>query len=62
MPELKRFDPSTFPWIATRRCPNCGLRGWFLSYIEPTENDGYENRTYECSMCTYEETVRTKFR
>jgi len=62
MPQPNRPDPSPFPWIATYRCPNCGLRGWFLSYIEPTDNDGYENRTYECSICTYEETVRVKFR
>ena len=62
MPQPNHPYASPFPWIATHRCPNCGLRGWFLSYIEPTDNDDYENRTYECSLCEYVETVRVKFR
>jgi hypothetical protein len=34
----------------------------FLSRIEPTDRDNYEERTYECGMCAYGETVTVKFR
>jgi hypothetical protein len=34
----------------------------FLSRIEPTDQVGHEERTYECLMCAYEETVTVKFR
>ena len=60
MPQPNRFDPSPLPPITTRRCPSCELQ-LFLSRITPTERDGYEERTYECSMCVYEETVTVKF-
>jgi ribosomal protein S27AE len=49
------------PPIARRRCPSCGLQ-LFLSRTEPTDHVDYEERTYECSMCAYGETVTVKFR
>jgi hypothetical protein len=61
MPQPNRFDPSPLPPIARRRCPSCGLQ-LFLSRIEPTDQVGYEERSYECLMCAYEETVTVKFR
>src|SRR5262252_1963942 len=61
MPQPNRRDPSPLAPIARRRCPSCGLQ-LFLSCIEPTDNDDYEARTYECSVCAYGETVRAKFR
>jgi len=61
MPQPNRPDPSPLAPIARRRCPSCGLQ-LFLSCIEPTDNDDYEERTYECSVCAYGETVRAKFR
>jgi ribosomal protein S27AE len=60
MPQPNRFDPSQLPPIARRRCPKCGLP-LFLAYIKPTDHDGFEERTYECSMCAYGETVTVKF-
>jgi ribosomal protein L37E len=61
MPQPNHPEPSPLPPIARRRCPSCGLQ-LFLSHIGPTKHDGYEERTYECSMCAYGETVRVKFR
>jgi len=61
MPQPNRFDPSQLPPIARRRCPKCGLQ-LFLSYVEPSERDGYEDQTFECSLCPYGETVTVKFR
>jgi len=61
MPQPDRPDPSPLPPIARRRCPSCGLQ-LFLACIEPADSDGYEDRTYECPMCAYGETVAVKFR
>ena len=61
MPQPNRFDPSPLPPIVRRRCPNCGLQ-MFLSHIEPSDHFDYEERTYECSTCDREDTVRVKFR
>ena len=62
MPQPNRFDPIVpVAPIARRRCPSCGLQ-LFLSHIEPSERDGYEDRSYECSICAYGETVTVKFR
>jgi len=47
--------------IARRRCPTCGLQ-LLLSRMERSDRDDYENRTFECSMCDYEEAVKVKFR
>jgi hypothetical protein len=61
MPQPNRFDPSLLPPIFRRRCPSCGLQ-LFLTRIEPTDHVDYEERSYECSACAYEETVRVRFR
>jgi ribosomal protein S27AE len=61
MPQPNRPDPSPLPPIARRRCPRCGLQ-LFLSCIEPTYHPDYEVRSYDCSMCDYEETVAVKCR
>ena len=61
MPQPNRLDPPPLPRIARRRCPKCGLQ-LFLSYIEPTERDGYEDRRFECAMCPYAEMITVKFR
>jgi hypothetical protein len=34
----------------------------FLSKIEPAEQDDHDERTFECSLCTYTETTTVKFR
>jgi hypothetical protein len=34
----------------------------FLSQIEPTEQEGYDERTFECTECAYAETVTVQFR
>jgi hypothetical protein len=61
MPQPHGFDPSTPPPLGQRRCPSCGLP-MFLSTVEPSEHDDYEERTFECSTCCYAETVAVKFR
>ena len=61
MPQPNRPNPSPLPPIANHRCPSCGLQ-LFMSRIEPTDRDNYEELTYECGMCAYEETVTVKFR
>jgi hypothetical protein len=61
MPLPNRRDLSPLPPIARRRCPSCGLH-LFLSRIEPTDRDNYEERVYECPVCAYGETVTVKFR
>jgi hypothetical protein len=61
MPQPDRRDPSPLPPIARRRCPSCGLH-LFLSHIEPSDRVGYEERIYECPVCTYGEEVTVKFR
>jgi hypothetical protein len=59
MPQAIIFDPS--PPIGQRRCPLCGVP-MFLSQIEPADQDGYDERTFECSQCAYAETVIVQFR
>jgi len=54
-------DNFAHPPIGRRPCPGCGLP-MFLSFIEPTKNDGEEWRTFECMECAYAETVTVKFR
>jgi hypothetical protein len=58
MPQPDNFDPSTPPPIAPRRCPACG-KLMFLSLIEPTYQEGYDIRTFECLSCTYAEIALT---
>ena len=59
MPKAIILDPS--PPIGQRRCPLCGVP-MFLSQIEPADQDGYDERTFECSQCAYAETVIVQFR
>ena len=33
-----------------------------LSLIVPSDEAGYDERTFECSACAYAETVTVKFR
>ena len=61
MPQPNHPDPSPLPPIARRRCPKCGLQ-MFLSRIEPSDQVDREERTYECAMCPYGETLTVKFR
>ena len=60
MPQPHRPDPPQAP-IGLRRCPQCGLP-MFLSHIEPSEKDGQDQRTFECTTCAYAETVAVQFR
>jgi hypothetical protein len=48
------FDPTTPPPKGMRRCPACG-KPMFLSVIEPTYQEGYDVRTFECASCAYSE-------
>jgi hypothetical protein len=50
------FDLSIPPPLGKRRCPKCGLP-MFLSKIEPFEQGGRDERTFECSNCAYAEAV-----
>jgi hypothetical protein len=59
MPQTIIFDPKT-P-VGQRRCPLCGVI-MLLSQIDPTDQEGYDERTFECSECAYAETVTIKFR
>jgi len=59
MPHRYNFDP-TQPPIVQRPCPKCGLP-MFLSRIEPTDKIDHAQRTFECSTCAYEETVKVEF-
>jgi hypothetical protein len=49
------------PPIGQRRCPACGLL-MFLVCIEPTDDAGEDERTFECSKCAYAEALIVKFR
>jgi hypothetical protein len=60
MPEPEQIDPSTAPPIGMRQCPVCA-RPMFLSLIEPTYQDGYDIRTFECLACDYDEIALTNF-
>jgi hypothetical protein len=59
MPQAIIFNST--PPTGQRRCPLCGVP-MFLSQIEPTEQDGYDERTFECTECAYAETVIVQFR
>ena len=52
-----RFDLSSPPPIASRRCPVCGEP----MTIEPADRVGDDQRTFECSSCAYAETVTVTF-
>ena len=60
MPQPRKFRLPKPP-IGQRRCPACGLP-MFLVCIEPTDNAGEDERTFECSKCAYAESVIVKFR
>jgi hypothetical protein len=59
MPQTIIFD--TTPPVGQRRCPRCGVI-ILLSKIEPTDQDGYDERTFECTQCAYAETAIVQFR
>jgi|GEM_PF-325499 hypothetical protein len=60
MPQPRKLRLPTPP-IGQRRCPACGLP-MFLVCIEPTDDAGEDERTFECSKCAYAETLIVKFR
>jgi len=60
MPQPHYFDASDAP-IGNRRCPKCGLI-MLLSEIDPSAEDGCDERTFECTLCAYAETITVKFR
>jgi ribosomal protein S27AE len=60
MPQPRKFRLAKPP-IGQRRCPACGLP-MFLVRIEPTDDAGEDERTFECGKCAYAETVIVKFR
>ena len=60
MPQPHNFDPINPP-LGQRRCPKCGLP-MFLSHIDPSDEAGYDERTFECTTCAYAETTTVKFR
>ena len=60
MPQPNRFDSTELP-LAPRRCPLCGT-AIFLAWITPSEQDGHDERTFECLTCHYAETLTVKFR
>jgi hypothetical protein len=60
MPQPHKFDPTEAP-MGKRRCPKCGMI-MFLSQIEPCDEDGYDQRTFERTHCAYGERVIVQFR
>jgi hypothetical protein len=60
MPQPHKFAPPVAP-VGQRRCPKCGLI-MLLSTIEPSDEEGCDERTFECTQCVYAETVTVKFR
>jgi hypothetical protein len=60
VPQPRKLRLPTPP-IGQRRCPACGLP-MFLVCIEPTDDAGEDERTFECSKCAYAETLIVKFR
>jgi hypothetical protein len=60
MPQPRRLH-LTRPPIGQRRCPTCGLP-MLLSYIQPADKDGYDERIFECLKCDYAETEVVQFR
>jgi hypothetical protein len=60
MPQPHSFDPLRPP-IGLRRCPKCGVR-MFLSCLEPTDQAGQDQLTFECTTCAYTETTTVEFR
>jgi ribosomal protein S27AE len=61
MPQPYSPDPSGSPPLIVRRCPTCRIP-MFLAKIEPSEKDGHDERTFECSTCDYTESETVKFR
>lgn len=60
MPQPRRPDP-TAPPIGQRRCPVCGQL-MFLAYIEPADQAGCDQWTFECTECAFAETEVVIFR
>jgi hypothetical protein len=60
MPQPRKYV-RVRPPIGERRCPLCGVP-MFLSHIEPSQETGHDERTFECSLCAYAETAGVKFR
>jgi hypothetical protein len=61
MPQVHRLNLFTKSPIGQWRCPKCGLP-MFLACIEPAVEVDYERRTFECSTCSYGETIAVNFR
>lgn len=59
MPQPHNFDPTQL--AGHRECPVCGLP-MFLSLIEPTDQAGQDDRTFECPNCAFVETVSVKYK
>jgi ribosomal protein L37E len=61
MPPFPIDDSPEQPMHVPLRCSRCGFP-MFLSLIEPSETVDHDQRTFECSACTYAETITTKIR
>src|SRR5215510_7436792 len=60
MPQPRKFA-SAKPPIGLRRCPSCGLP-MLLSRVEPSDEVGRDERTFECAACAYAETTTVRVR
>ena len=57
---LAHFIPSLPESLDRPACPKCGDR-MMLALIEPLSG-GFDQRSFECKACDYEETIVVKFR
>ena len=60
MPQPRKFVPVKPP-IGQRRCPSCGLP-MLLSRVEPSDEVGRDEHTFECAACAYAETTTVRVR
>ena len=60
MPQPNNFDLTTPSPTASRLCPVCG-EVMFILLIEPTYQNGYDVRTFECVTCAYTEMALTRY-
>ena len=58
--EFSRYAAPSGVTIARPPCPRCSTPMW-LCRIEPYEPD-YDQRTFECAACQYEQVAVVKYR
>jgi len=59
---IQSHESGPRPTPIPRPCPECKSTEMWLALIEPSDEPGYDRRTFECPRCQYSKVEIVKYR